>query len=630
MAFVDNKLYVVGGVQSLSKEQTVSDNTLSFFIISLTTCTCTAAQQPSRLVLSCSRLNAAEASNLQAPSLPPSGICSLSFSYTISHNSILYFPTPSSREDCFLFPYSGSLLLYGGVSASGTPLNDVWRFDIAAASWTLCRPVDYIAPLALHQQACFTGTTIVTVGGSGPCRRLTSSLQSIYAGCVVAAFSLLTLAWVYSSTDASVAPLYHHACAPVPTLATPTFLLVGGTLASYGDPLAPPPPVFQRLSIPHLTAASSPLPSPVLDAVTPPSSNRPSLSMQYAGTPKERGVSPKEYVGTPKERGVSPKEYAGTPKERTTSPRERASTPKERGVSPKEYVGTPKERTTSPRERASTPRERENVAVHPSPRKPSRTPTTTSGFASHILTPDQFEDCYAPPAEPYRPSTPNRGRSKAPALSKHHRTLSTPIKCVWTCDVSPRLSSLRPAPSPRLSRIRQPTSLEDLRGDVMERLFATPKKLPRPPVFAETSSAASAHGPTSSNARSGGIACVLNNGMARSAGSVSDGPTGITTDITTGITTGITSIGGDKGGGKTPQVSVAEEDSLNDDALLELFDQTMEKIKSFDATIRGYINETVSLTLRIQKAEVMKAELEQCIQNSSTLLRVSPDGDVRV
>ena len=395
--------------------------------------------------------------------------------------------------------------------------------------------------------------------------------------------------------------------------------------------------MFQRLSIPHLTAASSPLPSPVLDAVTPPSSNRPSLSMQYAGTPKERGVSPKEYVGTPKERDVSPKEYAGTPKERTTSPRERASTPKERGVSPKEYVGTPKERgvsprerTTSPRERASTPRERENVAVHPSPRKPSRTPTTTSGFASHILTPDQFEDCYAPPAEPYRPSTPNRGRSKAPALSKHHRTLSTPIKCVWTRDVSPRLSSLRPAPSPRLSRIRQPTSLEDLRGDVMERLFATPKKLPRPPVFAETSSAASAHGPTSSNARSGGIACVLNNGMARSAGSVSDGPTGITTDITTGITTGITSIGGDKGGGKTPQVSVAEEDSLNDDALLELFDQTMEKIKSFDATIRGYINETVSLTLRIQKAEVMKAELEQCIQNSSTLLRVSPDGDVRV
>lgn len=595
MAFVDNKLYVVGGVSSLSKEQTVSDNTLSFFIISLTTCTCTAAQQRSRLVLSFSRLNAAEASNLQAPSLPPSGICSLSFSYTISHNSILYFPTPSSREDCFLFPYSGSLLLYGGVSASGTPLNDVWRFDIAAASWTLCRPVDYIAPLALHQQACFTGTTIVTIGGSGPCRRLTRSLQSVYAGCVVAAFSLLTLAWVYSSTDASVAPLYHHACAPVSTLATPTFLLVGGTLASYGDPLAPPPPVFQRLSIPHLTAASSPLPSPVLDAVTPPSSNRPSLSMQYASTPKERGVSPKEYVGTPKERGVSPRE-----------------------------------RTTSPRERASTPRERENVAVHPSPRKPSRTPTTTSGFASHILTPDQFEDCYAPPAEPYRPSTPNRGRSKAPALSKHHRTLSTPIKCVWTRDVSPRLSSLRPAPSPRLSRIRQPTSLEDLRGDVMERLFATPKKLPRPPVFAETSSAASAHGPTSSNARSGGIACVLNNGMARSAGSVSDGPTGITTDITTGITTGITSIGGDKGGGKTPQVSVAEEDSLNDDALLELFDQTMEKIKSFDATIRGYINETVSLTLRIQKAEVMKAELEQCIQNSSTLLRVSPDGDVRV
>ena len=601
MAFVDNKLYVVGGVQSLSKEQTVSDNTLSFFIISLTTCTCTAAQQPSRLVLSCSRLNAAEASNLQAPSLPPSGICSLSFSYTISHNSILYFPTPSSREDCFLFPYSGSLLLYGGVSASGTPLNDVWRFDIAAASWTLCRPVDYIAPLALHQQACFTGTTIVTIGGSGPCRRLTSSLQSIYAGCVVAAFSLLTLAWVYSSTDASVAPLYHHACVPVPTLATPTFLLVGGTLASYGDPLAPPPPVFQRLSIPHLTAASSPLPSPVLDAVTPPSSNRPSLSMQYAGTPKERGVSPKEYAGTPKERGVSPREYVGTPKERGVSPRER---------------------TTSPRERASTPRERENVAVHPSPRKPSRTPTTTSGFASHILTPDQFEDCYAPPAEPYRPSTPNRGRSKAPALSKHHRTLSTPIKCFWTRDVSPRLSSLRLAPSPRLSRIHQPTSLEDLRGDVMERLSATPKKLPRPPVFAETSSAASAHGPTSSNARSGGIACVLNNGMARGAGSVSG--------ITTGITTGITSIGGDKGGGKTPQVSVAEEDSLNDDTLLELFDQTMEKIKSFDATIRGYINETVSLTLRIQKAEVMKAELEQCIQNSSTLLRVSPDGDVRV
>ena len=281
MAFVDNKLYVVGGVSSLSKEQTVSDNTLSFFIISLTTCTCTAAQQRSRLVLSFSRLNAAEASNLQAPSLPPSGICSLSFSYTISHNSILYFPTLSSREDCFLFPYSGSLLLYGGVSASGTPLNDVWRFDIAAASWTLCRPVDYIAPLALHQQACFTGTTIVTIGGSGPCRRLTRSLQSVYAGCVVAAFSLLTLAWVYSSTDASVAPLYHHACAPVSTLATPTFLLVGGTLASYGDPLAPPPPVFQRLSIPHLTAASSPLPSPVLDAVTPPSSNRPSLSMQY-------------------------------------------------------------------------------------------------------------------------------------------------------------------------------------------------------------------------------------------------------------------------------------------------------------------------------------------------------------
>ena len=601
MAFVDNKLYVVGGVSSLSKEQTVSDNTLSFFIISLTTCTCTAAQQRSRLVLSFSRLNAAEASNLQAPSLPPSGICSLSFSYTISHNSILYFPTPSSREDCFLFPYSGSLLLYGGVSASGTPLNDVWRFDIAAASWTLCRPVDYIAPLALHQQACFTGTTIVTVGGSGPCRRLTRSLQSVYAGCVVAAFSLLTLAWVYSSTDASVAPLYHHACAPVSTLATPTFLLVGGTLASYGDPLAPPPPVFQRLSIPHLTAASSPLPSPVLDAVTPPSSNRPSLSMQYASTPKERGVSPKEYVGTPKERGVSPREYVGTPKERGVSPRER---------------------TTSPRERASTPRERENVAVHPSPRKPSRTPTTTSGFASHILTPDQFEDCYAPPAEPYRPSTPNRGRSKAPALSKHHRTLSTPIKCVWARDVSPRLSSLRPAPSPRLSRIHQPTSLEDLRGDVMERLFATPKKLPRPPVFAETSSAASAHGPTSSNARSGGIACVLNNGMARGAGSVSG--------ITTGITTGITSIGGDKGGAKTPQVSVAEEDSLNDDTLLELFDQTMEKIKSFDATIRGYINETVSLTLRIQKAEVMKAELEQCIQNSSTLLRVSPDGDVRV
>lgn len=587
MAFVDNKLYVVGGVSSLSKEQTVSDNTLSFFIISLTTCTCTAAQQRSRLVLSFSRLNAAEASNLQAPSLPPSGICSLSFSYTISHNSILYFPTPSSREDCFLFPYSGSLLLYGGVSASGTPLNDVWRFDIAAASWTLCRPVDYIAPLALHQQACFTGTTIVTIGGSGPCRRLTRSLQSVYAGCVVAAFSLLTLAWVYSSTDASVAPLYHHACAPVSTLATPTFLLVGGTLASYGDPLAPPPPVFQRLSIPHLTAASSPLPSPVLDAVTPPSSNRPSLSMQYASTPKERGVSPKEYVGTPKERGVSPRE-----------------------------------RTTSPRERASTPRERENVAVHPSPRKPSRTPTTTSGFASHILTPDQFEDCYAPPAEPYRPSTPNRGRSKAPALSKHHRTLSTPIKCVWARDVSPRLSSLHPAPSPRLSRIHQPTSLEDLRGDVMERLFATPKKLPLPPVFAETSSAASAHGPTSSNARSGGIACVLNNGMARGAGSVSG--------ITTGITTGITSIGGDKGGAKTPQVSVAEEDSLNDDTLLELFDQTMEKIKSFDATIRGYINETVSLTLRIQKAEVMKAELEQCIQNSSTLLRVSPDGDVRV
>ena len=601
MAFVDNKLYVVGGVSSLSKEQTVSDNTLSFFIISLTTCTCTAAQQRSRLVLSFSRLNAAEASNLQAPSLPPSGICSLSFSYTISHNSILYFPTPSSREDCFLFPYSGSLLLYGGVSASGTPLNDVWRFDIAAASWTLCRPVDYIAPLALHQQACFTGTTIVTIGGSGPCRRLTRSLQSVYAGCVVAAFSLLTLAWVYSSTDASVAPLYHHACAPVSTLATPTFLLVGGTLASYGDPLAPPPPVFQRLSIPHLTAASSPLPSPVLDAVTPPSSNRPSLSMQYASTPKERGVSPKEYVGTPKERGVSPREYVGTPKERGVSPRER---------------------TTSPRERASTPRERENVAVHPSPRKPSRTPTTTSGFASHILTPDQFEDCYAPPAEPYRPSTPNRGRSKAPALSKHHRTLSTPIKCVWARDVSPRLSSLRPAPSPRLSRIHQPTSLEDLRGDVMERLFATPKKLPRPPVFAETSSAASAHGPTSSNARSGGIACVLNNGMARGAGSVSG--------ITTGITTGITSIGGDKGGAKTPQVSVAEEDSLNDDTLLELFDQTMEKIKSFDATIRGYINETVSLTLRIQKAEVMKAELEQCIQNSSTLLRVSPDGDVRV
>lgn len=315
-------------------------------------------------------------------------------------------------------------------------------------------PVDYIAPLALHQQACFTGTTIVTIGGSGPCRRLTRSLQSVYAGCVVAAFSLLTLAWVYSSTDASVAPLYHHACAPVSTLATPTFLLVGGTLASYGDPLAPPPPVFQRLSIPHLTAASSPLPSPVLDAVTPPSSNRPSLSMQYASTPKERGVSPKEYVGTPKERGVSPRE-----------------------------------RTTSPRERASTPRERENVAVHPSPRKPSRTPTTTSGFASHILTPDQFEDCYAPPAEPYRPSTPNRGRSKAPALSKHHRTLSTPIKCVWARDVSPRLSSLHPAPSPRLSRIHQPTSLEDLRGDVMERLFATPKKLPRPPVFAETSSA---------------------------------------------------------------------------------------------------------------------------------------------
>ena len=75
---------------------------------------------------------------------------------------------------------------------------------------------------------------------------------------------------------------------------------------------------------------------------------------------------------------------------------------------------------------------------------------------------------------------------------------------------------------------------------------------------------------------------------------------------------------------------MAEEDSLNDDTLLELFDQTLEKIKSFDATIRGYINETVSLTLRIQKAEVMKAELEQCIQNSSTLLRVSPDGDVRV
>lgn len=595
MAFVDNKLYIVGGVQSFSKEQTVSDNTLSFFIINLTTCTCTAAQQPSRLVLSFSHFNAAEASNLQAPSLPPSGICSLSFSYTISHNSILYSPTPSSREDCFLFPYSGSLLLYGGVSASGTPLNDVWRFDIAATSWTLCRPVDYIAPLALHQQACFTGTTIVTVGGSDPRCRLTRSLQSVYAGCVVAAFSLLTLAWVYSSTDASVAPLYHHACAPVPTLATPTFLLVGGTLASYGDPLAPPPPVFQRLSIPHLTAASSPLPSPVLDAVTPPSSNRPSLSMQYAGTPKERGVSPREYAGTPKERGVSPREH-----------------------------------TTSPRERASTPRERVHVAVHPSPRKPSRTPTTTSGFASHILTPDQFEDCYVPPAEPYRPSTPNRGRSKAPALSKHHRTLSTPIKCAWSRGVSPRLSSLRLPPSPRLSRIHQPTSLEDLRGDVMERLSATPKKLPRPPVFAETSSAASAHGPTSSNARSGGIACVLNNGMARSAGSVSDGPTGITTDITTGITTGITSISGDKGGAKTPQVSAAEEDSLNDDTLLELFDQTMEKIKSFDATIRGYINETVSLTLRIQKAEVMKAELEQCIQNSSTLLRVSPDGDVRV
>ena len=77
-------------------------------------------------------------------------------------------------------------------------------------------------------------------------------------------------------------------------------------------------------------------------------------------------------------------------------------------------------------------------------------------------------------------------------------------------------------------------------------------------------------------------------------------------------------------------VQAIEDDIAGRESEISQIDQTMEKIKSFDASIRGYINETVSLTLRIQKAEVMKAELQQCIQNSSTLLRVSPDGDVRV
>ena len=146
-------------------------------------------------------------------------------------------------------------------------------------------------------------------------------------------------------------------------------------------------------------------------------------------------------------------------------------------------------------------------------------------------------------------------------------------------------------------------SKEEMYEQVLEFVSATPKKLLRPPVFPETASTPNTHSRAGSNTTNSGV----------------------------GSDTAYDSKDR-KELAKAPQRSVERSEMRNgppkDDTLMEMFDETLEKIKNVSVRIRQYSDEAGSLSLRIQQAEMEKKELDVANKNSSALLRVNPDGKV--
>ena len=241
MVSLGNQLYVVGGMGSLDRRGLLSRNTVSFFRIDLTSAQGGHLFRAVRVVTNLSyRFNSDETHagvchSASSSDVPPSPC----FSYSICDNALLYHSIPCSRRDCSLFLHNNSLLLYGGSSsAPDAPLNDLWRYDPASSTWTLCSQPDYTAPPHPHEQACYLDGVVYTVGGWACVGGVTSSLQSLSCtACAVASFQINSQTWRVSSVvtlcccrdgQNIMQPVVNHACVAIHSGPVTRMLVVGG------------------------------------------------------------------------------------------------------------------------------------------------------------------------------------------------------------------------------------------------------------------------------------------------------------------------------------------------------------------------------------------------------------------